>query len=185
MLISLILLLNASQGWVTQENMWGSGKYVSNYMDVVKLTLIKKFLALNVLLTLSMHKDWYISPTAFFFSRAELPLNSTVINPRQGVKYHVAVIPASDDQISKGYLESQSWTVHFPSGRVTGTSLPWNSILDCSPNCADNQEGKVSAGLVFQVQPNTRDKLGHPCPSVTHMDAAHWSICLQAPGGGG
>lgn len=28
-----------------------------NYMDVVELTLIKKFLALNVLLTLSIYSD--------------------------------------------------------------------------------------------------------------------------------
>lgn len=29
-------------------------------MDVVELTLIKKFLALNVLLTLSIYSDWNI-----------------------------------------------------------------------------------------------------------------------------
>lgn len=37
--------------------MLGSGKNVSNHMDVVELTLIKKFLALNVLLTLSIYND--------------------------------------------------------------------------------------------------------------------------------
>lgn len=30
---------------------------LSDYMDVVELTLIKKFLALNVLLTLSIYSD--------------------------------------------------------------------------------------------------------------------------------
>lgn len=31
-------------------------------MDVVELNLIKKFLALNVLLTLSIYRDWNILP---------------------------------------------------------------------------------------------------------------------------
>lgn len=37
--------------------MLGSGKNVSNYVDAVKLVLIKKFLVLNVLLTLSIYSD--------------------------------------------------------------------------------------------------------------------------------
>lgn len=79
-------------------------------MDVVESTLIKKFLALNVLLTLSIYSDWNIplatkSPQPNSSQRCFwVPLLQI---PGRESNDHVAVKPACGDRISEGHLESK------------------------------------------------------------------------------
>lgn len=187
MLISLVLLMNESQGRVSWKNTLGTGKNVSNYMDVVELTLIKKFLALNVLLTFEYlqwlkHPPAHQSPTAWFFSK--VPLSSTVVHPRQGVKCHGAVKPVCRYQISEGYLESK-----FTFMDSLGRWISHRSKL-LVPVCSETKawsapqvamtilQKKSVCGTGFPRPPYIPgDKPGHPCQSDTRMDAASQGIC--------
>lgn len=115
-------------------------------MDVVEVNFNLK-IPCSVLLTLSTVMATLCThpsepPTALFFSKAMSPWSCIVVKPRQGINYHIAVKTACwvsnlwripREQVN---FYGQPWILNFPQGRVTGTTLQWNSTLDCCPSCA-------------------------------------------------
>lgn len=128
----------------------------------------------------------YETPTVLLFSKAEMPLSSSTGNPRQGMKYHVAVKPALwvsnlwRKPRKQVYFYGQSWTLDFPQSQVTGTTLQWNSTWHHSPSCADylRKKGACRTGLPGPVLHCWLEISQVAC--VT--DAAYRGICHQAVG---